>query len=602
MALRRTQRGALGLQQGVSKYITFGNLRGMNTQSDRHALAEELPAWLENVQPIAPNNLALVPGPAPTLTTLPGEIITRQFFAPFNGKNYEIDICASGSAYAVDLSTGNATQFNFGSVSALTANADVTVWNSQRILIADTNLGYCTWDGTAFVQQGGVSPNIQVTAGGSGYVNGATAAISGGSGSGATASVQVTGGVVTGITLTNPGKNYAAGDTLTITISPVSGGSGATATCHVWPFVTKPSTLAVYQGRVWLGNKRTIQYTGTGATYAGVGYDDFLSADASGSTTLLDPDLIQSITCLRALNNYLFIFGDNSVKQIGNVSVSGSATNFTTVTLSSDQGTSFPDSIVSYNRLVIFANSVGVFAVFGTSVEKISDDMDGVFRAIDFSQAPCAAVNDINNLHCYELLVRYIDPNLSVTRSLILCYFNKKWFTVSQGNSLRFIHTAVLPNSNGEISQSQTFGTSGNDVTQLIHLPNVAVSFTIKTALTPHSAPYAQKNVVRVACAQAATTTDTLSLLIESENNNQALTYSLGQPIVWLNALGQVVTWINALSQVVTWITGGFRYFTTKTNVSGIYLGATLTGTCSGYSLNAIIIEYQDGPMFQTKK
>lgn len=597
MAFRRRQRGALGPQQTVSHYITFGDFKGMNTQSDRHALPENTPAWLENVQPIGPNNLAVVPGPAPTLATLPGETITRQFFAPFNGKNYEIDICASGNAYAVDLNNGSINKFvNFGS---LNAQADVTVWNSQRILIADPNIGYATWDGTVFARQGGVSPNLVLTAGGTGYTLGADVAISGGSGSGATATAQTSGGIVVGLMLTGSGVGYLPGDTLTVTITPHGGGggSGATGSAHPWPTITKPNSLAVFAGRVWLSNNRSITYTGTGAgaAFGGVGYDDFTSADASGTTTLLDPDLIQSITVLRALNNYLFIFGDNSVKQIGNVSVSGSATNFTTITLSSDQGTIYPDTVISYNRLVLFANTVGVFAVFGTSVEKISDDMDGIFAAIDFTQFPCAAVNDINNIHCYTLLVRYVDPLLNAPRSLILAFASKKWFTCSQGDQLRFIHTAVLG------GRTETFATSGSDVTQIIALNTVNVLITIKTALSPHNIPYLQKNVVRVATAQKANTTDSLILTIESELNSQAINYSLAPAIIWLNNLGQVVTWTNMLGQLVTFVKDGFRYFPSKANVSGIYIGATISGSVRQYSLNTIVIEFQEGPMFQAK-
>jgi len=60
---------------------------------------------------------------------------------------------------------------------------DMTVLTAQRLLMADSVAGYCTYDGKAFVKSGGVSGNFQVTAGGSNYTSGATAAISGGSGS-----------------------------------------------------------------------------------------------------------------------------------------------------------------------------------------------------------------------------------------------------------------------------------------------------------------------------------------------------------------------------------------------------------------------------------
>ena len=69
-----------------------------------------------------------------------------------------------------------------------------------------------------------------VTAGGSGYSSVPTVAITGGGGYGATATASIASGAVTGITVTNPGREYTS--TPTITISG-GGGSGATSTATV---------------------------------------------------------------------------------------------------------------------------------------------------------------------------------------------------------------------------------------------------------------------------------------------------------------------------------------------------------------------------------
>ena len=72
--------------------------------------------------------------------------------------------------------------------------------------------------------------SASVTAGGSGYSSVPTVAITGGGGYGATATATISGGAVTGITVTNPGREYTS--TPTITISG-GGGSSATATATV---------------------------------------------------------------------------------------------------------------------------------------------------------------------------------------------------------------------------------------------------------------------------------------------------------------------------------------------------------------------------------
>jgi hypothetical protein len=263
------------------------------------------------------------------------------------------------------------------------------------------------------------------------------------------------------------------------------------------------------------------------------------------------------------------------------------------VTLSSDQGTTFQNTIISYNRLLLFANTVGVYAVFGSSVEKISDDMDGVFQAINFSQLPCAAVNDINNIHCYLLLVRYNDP-VQGLRSIILAYQNKKWFIISQGNNIAFIATAIV---NGV---TETFATSGNDVTQIIQNNSVNVNILLRTALTAHGNPVQRKRTLRYSVSQLVTANNTINLLVESESNSASIGYTTTLNTAWVNNIGQKVQWQNNSSANVNFFGPGFVYQTGQVSASGIYLGATLSGSVSNYALNSIILEFELLDLFGT--
>src|SRR5215472_1645834 len=172
----------------------------------------------------------------------------------------------------------------------------------------------------------------------------------------------------TTLTLTANAANNGVGATDSLAFSAVSitgGGAPAATTAFAtvieWPqFAVQPTTLAVFAGRVWLAGGRTLTWTGI------KGFDDASAANASGSTVIPDSDLVHQITALRSLNNFLWIFGDNSIKQIGTVSVTGSTTVFTIVTLSSDTGTTFPQTIQSYNRLELCAKMTGVFLQCGS--------------------------------------------------------------------------------------------------------------------------------------------------------------------------------------------------------------------------------------------
>lgn len=581
--------------------IVFNQMDGMSTQSVRQDLSEKKAAWMENLQPIAPNNIPCAPAAKAALADLAAqsETITKAFYFNFGQTmDYIVAFCSSGAAYTITNPGG--TKNKFANAGTFSSTPDVTQWGTSRILIADATAGYYTYDGTTSAGVGGVSPNIRVTAGGTGYTS-PVVAISGGSGSGALATATEVGGIVTSVTLTNPGSGYLPGDTLTVTITDGGGGSGATASGHVWPTVTpNPTTIAVFGGRVWLAQSNVMTYTGTGASYGGVGYDDFLTADAAGSTTIQDADLVHRITALRSYNNYLFIFGDASIKQIGSISLNNAATatNFTITTLSSDQGTIFRDSIVSYNRLVLFANTVGVFAVFGSSVEKISDDMDGIFKLTDFSQLPCAAVTDINNIHCYLLLVKYKDPG--GTRSLIMAFMQKKWFVISQGNSLKFIINGIVN------SVYDVFGTSGSDMTPLLADYTAQVNIKLITSLTSHGAPYMAKRTGRYAIAQTVGASSNMQLLIESERSgSQSINYNISNQLNFVNNAGGALQFTNAGGGNLNFITNaaGFHYQHGNTEgQGGIYLGMTLTGMVEDFTLNALMVEFGEGAAFGTEQ
>lgn len=700
-------------QRAAQKFIVFENFEKMNTQSVRQALSEKELAWLENLQPIAGNNLTTVPAPLASPTGSISGTAQSQFYASINGVDYIITFSTAGGGFATNIASGSTAQF--AANATFSSAPDVTTWQASRILINDIVAGYCTWDGTFFVRQGSVSPVYTITAGGFGYTSPPSVGIGGGTGTGAAATAVISGGQVIGLTFTNPGTGYAAGDVLTVTFgtgagtgatasitmsgsgvasvtitnggsgygsgtppvvtfsaggttatgvavlsgdqvvaititnpgsgytaqptvtiaAPVSGttatgtaillgmsvasitltaggggypsppsvvfiggggsgaaahttiavgvvntvtldaggggyqaaptvvitsGQGAAATVHVWPFIGigGGTTLAVFQGRVWLNNNRILQYTGTG------GFDDFDPAHASGFLTISDADLVHTITALRNFNNYLWIMGDQSVKQIGNISLNAAATVtlFTILTLSSDQGTIYPRSCGSFNRVFMFANSNGIYAVFGSSVQKISDDMDGIFKLIDFSQSPQAALVDINNIHNIAYLVRYVDP-LASTRSILLTFNGKKWFVISQGNSLKTIATA----SKLSTGKTLTFGSSTSDITNILADPTIAVAFKAQSSLTHHGNAVQRKKTIRAGFSLTAGGSANVTMTVDTDEATNSYTRA---------------------------VVSGFQTKLNDADGSGLYLGATITGTLAGFTLSLMKLEYQE--------
>ncbi len=572
-------------QVGDSKFITFTAFKKMNTKVARQNLPETEVAWMENLQPIADNDLQTVPGAGTSISTLSGKTVSRSFPANIGAVDYIIEFNTDGSCIAVNASGG--AQTVVAAAATFSTTPDMTVFASQRILIMDPTKGYATWDGTLFVGSGGVSPNIQVTNGGT-YAATPGVTITGGSGAGATAHAVMGGAgaaqFVAQVVLDNPGTGYKTGDVLTVVFAPAS---TTVATARVWPQVTG-NTIDVFAGRVWwaspllAGQFRVLNFTGT------AGFDDINPANAAGSTTITDSDLTHSITALRARNNFLYIFGDQSIKQIGSIAVQSSITLFTILTLSSDVGTSFLMSIQSYNRIVVMANKNGVYGIFGATVQKISDDLDGIFQLTDFNLQPSSALNDLSNIHCYMLLVRYLDP-VAGPRSILLLFQKDKWFVVSQGSLLAICSLPLIATT-----QVSTFGSSGSDVTPLLSNNAAAVPVQLITALTPHGNIMTTKQLIRSGIAVTTKTAQNFSMTVDTENGSNGYQFAASSVINWVNNLGQIVQFQNNGLQNVNFITGGFKFPYRDTEGYGKFIGNTVTGSLVGLSINAIANEYVD--------
>jgi hypothetical protein len=586
---------------GNSKFITFAGFEKMNTKVSRQNLPETQVAWAENLQPIAPNDWVAVPAPNSPITTVSGKTCAAEFQINMNAIDYVMFFATDGSLTAVNANSG--AQTAVAPAGTFSNTPDLTVFSSNRVLILDQTSGYATWDGTLFVKQGGLSPNIHITGAGSGYTSAPAVSFTGGAGGnagGATATATISGGFVTGITLTNPGTGNVAGSAITVVLTGGGFSVAATATVVVWPAITG-TTLTVGFGRVWYGSQfgRVLGFTGTGAT-TGQTWDDVLAADAAGTTTISDPDLSHGIFGLRFLNNFLFIFGDTSIKQIGSVTVQSSITLFTILTLASDIGTTFIYTILSYNRLVLFANKNGVYGIFGASVQKISLDLDGIFTNADFSLQMSSSLHDLHvfnqsgspggSIHCYMLLIKYFDPRLGFARSIICTYQNDRWFVVSVGNNVLFICGNALAST----EQFETFVSSGSDVTQILENAAAAVPILLITSLSFHGNPVMAKDVLRTGIAVTEQSSQQITVSVDTEYTVNTYTFFLSQPMVWLNSFGQVIVWQNNALQNVVFQTGGFFVLDQDTEGYGKFIGNTVKGTVQGFSLNMIVNEYVD--------
>ncbi len=90
--------------------------------------------------------------------------------------------------------------------------------------------------------------SVNLTAGGTGYTTAPNVTLTGGGGTGATATATVTAGVVTGVTITNPGNNYTSAPTVAFV---GGGGTGAAATAVATTPASVTATIKVSAGRIY---------------------------------------------------------------------------------------------------------------------------------------------------------------------------------------------------------------------------------------------------------------------------------------------------------------------------------------------------------------
>ena len=645
-------------------YEVVKQFKGVNTKANRTAIGDDEFYWLENAMPIGYGNLKITPNYTSLGVTFSNTVVN--FFSGNLGLvDYLIAFEADGSAEYVRLDTNAKGTLAVAGTFTGDGTTNISQWKNERILIADPNKGYFTWDGTNLIFIGGVgqigivqggsgytsapaviisAPNtangvqatatatitanvvssititesgtgytsaptitfnggggsganavagittfatgtvsVLVTAGGTGYTNASnlTVTIAGGGGANATAQGIVSGGIVTQVVMTNVGSGYTNASNITVTIA---GGGGSNATAKAIINSDPLVGIQSFSGRVWIANGRTVTYSGAGS------YSNFTSISA-GQVTLTDATLHGNITQLLSANNFLYIFGDDSINVFSDVRVTTAGTTlFTNTNVSASVGSKLPYAIYPYFRSVLFMNDYGVYALVGSTTTKVSDSLDGVFPNIDFTSPVYAGQVLLNNILCAAFNFRYTGGlgTSSSTRYIQGIFFEKKWFFTSNGNNLKFITSAPL---GGRIN---LYGSDGNSCVRLYSDSSSGINSYVQTSLNPMKDPIRTKQALKVGIEATLTNAAQLTVTVDSESGSSSPVL-LGEVIDWINNLSNVISWTNNSSTVISWYGGGTGYTLYKTDAKqwGKYLGMTVTSTGASFVINGFEYEHE---------
>lgn len=553
------------------QYLILKKVKGVNTQPSREALGPDEFAWLENLMPIGDAFIKAIPAQATATATITSSIQSMHS-ATLGTVDYQICFTTSGGAQAVNLGSGSVVEiFASGTFSG---RPSMDQWKSERIVVTSPS-GMFSWDGSLAYIPGSLA-TISVTAVGSGYTATPVVTITGGGGMNATAVATLSGDGVGSITITSVGSGFTAAPAIGFTGG--TAGTAATASAWIMPSGMEGDAIAVYSGRVWVGNGRLLSYTAPNTWY-----DTSISA-AAGSTTITEGSLRRRIYGLEALDNYLYVFGDASIIIVGDLKVSGSVTTFSQTFLSSTTGTTLPATITAMERAIIFANHEGVWAMFGASLQKISNALDGIFPEIDFSNAT-GGLAAIYNILCYVLSFQYEGGNSS--RQMQAAFFGGKWFFTSQGNGIQ----CVSPIQRDGIHE--LWCSSGTDVRRMYADTEASISQLLQTGLYDLGNPIFDKLVIAAGIEYTAPAAASLTLQIDTESQTDSTSSVAGSTLTWFNASGVEIDWRNSMNNEITWVTVAFLLDYFAAAISGKYIGATVMSTSPRLEINGILMEYK---------
>ena len=473
------------------------------------------------------------------------------------------------------------------------AQAEVTVSSNviTSITITESGTGYNAAPTVTVSGGGGSGANLVaglitfatgtvsclITNPGSGYSNSANTivTISGGGGAGATAVPIIAGNQVNTIIMTNPGSGYTNSANLTVTITG-GGGSNATATGII--NTANNSGISSFSGRVWVSYGRTVAYT------AASSYNDFTSVSA-GTITLTDATLHGNIQQIISANNFLYIFGDDSINVFSDVRVDTTGNSlFTNTNVSASVGSKRPQGIFPYFRSVLFINDYGVYALVGSTTSKLSDPLDGVFPYIDFTYPITSGQVLLNNILCAAFNFRQSYNGSS--RYVQAVFFEKKWFFTSQGDTLQYIASTPFQ---GVIN---LYGVDSKALYKLYGGGNASVSSIVSTALMPMADPIRDKQALKIGIEATLNTAGSLSVTVDSEVGSSPA-YVLTSLANWTNYAGNIITWINNSSVTIGWTNGGYNLYKTDAEQWGKYLGQTVTATVPGIVIHGFQFEHE---------
>lgn len=592
----------IGFQEDA-KTFDMQKFGGLNTKAKRPAISDEEQSWIENFLPIGDGNLRTMYGKGPNVySATGGKTVIYPFFYNIGSTAYGVAFLSDGTAVQFNTATGAATTISavantfYNGVTFPNSLPGCGQWGSQYLLIVNnhTASAYWVWDGSLLYTAGTLAPSatFTITNVGSGYTPGTYAlGFAGGGGTGAAGTYTIgAGGTLASIAVTNVGSGYTSAPTLSF---PSGGGTLAAATATMMPTGVNGTSIETYQSRVWITSSNSYTFSAPGS------FANFATSSGGGTTPSTDAFLKYAYTNIKQSNSFLYLTGDSSINVISNVQTTGSPATTTLNNQNADPqvGTSWRDSLVPFGRALIFANSSGVYAMFGGAAEKVSEKLDGIFSnstiPLTGPNIPMSAIATVFGIKIYLLLIPTAVDYLGVTRPYMCAWDGKKWFVASQEVNLTFIATQEIN------SQLTAWGTDGTNLFKLFVTPSTTLNKIVQSKLWDGGSYLINKQGLRLYAQITDNSSNNAAVTVNVDNQSQSSQFSLSNSntINFYNNLGpgNTIQFQNSSAQNIYFTTSGLAITGADAqSVFGLLLGMTLMTGNPDLTIISATLLYKD--------
>jgi hypothetical protein len=152
----------------------------------------------------------------------------------------------------------------------------------------------------------------------------------------------------------------------------------------------KGNTIIVYQGRVFIGGGRNIQYS------APTSYTDFTTTNGGGTFMISSPNLKQQIIKLIAYMNNIYVVGDHAVIAITGTTINNDPSLWYIQEIFNTTGSIYPNSVINFNNTIYLVNEYGIYQIVSSQSQKIDYMVDITKFSWTSGQADLAQINNLN--------------------------------------------------------------------------------------------------------------------------------------------------------------------------------------------------------------